>query len=77
MAERLVFTLEVWVAAIAGRPVPAPGSDELLTRFDNAARAFAASPAASATAAPGTTRSSTLSASRPRPSASAVSSPTS
>jgi AraC family transcriptional regulator len=42
MAERLVFTLEVWVAAIAGRPVPAPGSDDLLTRFDNAARAFAA-----------------------------------
>jgi AraC-like DNA-binding protein len=40
MAERLVFTLEVWVAAIAGRPVPAGGSGELLVRFERAAREF-------------------------------------
>jgi AraC family transcriptional regulator len=41
MAERLVFTLEVWVAAIAGEPVPERGDDDLLRRFDRAARAFA------------------------------------
>jgi hypothetical protein len=47
MAERLVFTLEVWVAAMAGEPhpeAPPPGGPEpasLLRRFDAAARAFA------------------------------------
>jgi AraC family transcriptional regulator len=40
MAERLVYTVEVWVAAIAGDPQPAGGGD-LLHRFDRAARAFA------------------------------------
>jgi AraC family transcriptional regulator len=40
MAERLVFTLEVWVAAIAGDPVPRGGGD-LLRRFERAAREFA------------------------------------
>ena len=40
MAERLVFTLEVWVAAVAGRPLPS-GSGDLLDRHDRAARAFA------------------------------------
>jgi AraC family transcriptional regulator len=41
MAERLVFTLEVWVAAIAGRPFPEKDGSDLLHRFDRAARAFA------------------------------------
>jgi AraC family transcriptional regulator len=41
MAERLVFTLEVWVAAIAGEPVPDGTDDDLLRRFDRASRAFA------------------------------------
>jgi AraC family transcriptional regulator len=41
MAERLVYTLEVWVAAIAGRPVPAPGGGDLIRRFDRAGPAFA------------------------------------
>ena len=42
MAERLVFTLEVWLAAVAGReqPVPRDGAD-LLARHDRAAREFA------------------------------------
>jgi AraC family transcriptional regulator len=40
MAERLVYTLEVWVAAIAGRPAPAGGGD-LLRRHERAARDFA------------------------------------
>ena len=40
MAERLVYTLEVWVAAIAGRPAPVPGADDLRMRFERAARAF-------------------------------------
>jgi hypothetical protein len=40
MAERLVYTLEVWVAAIAGEPHPAGGGD-LRQRFERAARAFA------------------------------------
>ena len=39
MAERLVFTLEVWVAAMAGEPLP-QGGGALLGRFDRAARAF-------------------------------------
>jgi AraC family transcriptional regulator len=39
MAERLVFTLEVWVAAMAGRPAP-EGGGGLLRRFERAARAF-------------------------------------
>jgi AraC family transcriptional regulator len=39
MAERLVFTLEVWVAAMAGRPAPEGGGD-LRRRFERAARAF-------------------------------------
>jgi AraC family transcriptional regulator len=40
MAERLVFTIEVWVAAIAGEPVP-EARGELLPRFDRASHAFA------------------------------------
>ena len=39
MAERLVWTLEVWVAAISGEPVP-ERAGELLARLDRAARAF-------------------------------------
>jgi AraC family transcriptional regulator len=39
MAERLVYTLEVWVAAIAGAPHPAGGGD-LLRRHERASRAF-------------------------------------
>ena len=38
MAERLVYTLEVWVAAIAGEPVPSGG--ELARRFERAALGF-------------------------------------
>ena len=43
MAERLVFTLEVWVAAIAGQPAPQPDppGPGLTTRFERAARVFA------------------------------------
>jgi AraC family transcriptional regulator len=41
MAERLVFTLEIWVAAIAGEPLPQKHGGDLLRRFDRAARAFA------------------------------------
>ena len=41
MAERLVYTLEVWVAAIAGQPAPATGTGDLLRRFERVARAFA------------------------------------
>ena len=40
MAERLVFTLEIWNAAITGDPVPETDGD-LLRRFDRAARTFA------------------------------------
>jgi AraC-like DNA-binding protein len=39
MCERLVFTLEVWVAAMAGQEHPRPGAD-LLSRHDAAARGF-------------------------------------
>jgi AraC-like DNA-binding protein len=39
MAERLVYTLEVWVAAIGGEPVP-PGGGHLAPRFERAARGF-------------------------------------
>jgi AraC family transcriptional regulator len=39
MAERLVFTLEVWVAAILGRAAPA-AAGPLLARFDCAAPEF-------------------------------------
>jgi AraC family transcriptional regulator len=41
MAERLVFTLEIWVAAMVGEPLPDKGHGDLLTRFDRAARSFA------------------------------------
>jgi AraC-like DNA-binding protein len=43
MAERLVFTLEVWVAAMAGLPVPDGPRPEiaLLDRFEAAAKGFA------------------------------------
>jgi AraC-like DNA-binding protein len=42
MAERLVFTLEVWVAAMAGHPQPDPPDDQdLLERHAAAATAFA------------------------------------
>jgi AraC family transcriptional regulator len=40
MAERLVFTLEVWIAAIEGLPIPEGGHGDLLRRFDRAARAW-------------------------------------
>jgi AraC family transcriptional regulator len=40
MAERLVYTLEVWVAAMAGKPAPA-GGGELLRRLERAGRDFA------------------------------------
>ena len=40
MAERLVYTLEVWVAAIAGQAAPVPGAGDLPPRFERAARAF-------------------------------------
>ena len=40
MAERLVFTLEVWVAAIGGEPVPERPGEDLPRRFDRAARGF-------------------------------------
>ena len=40
MAERLVFTLEIWVAAISGEPVPENGDGNLLRRFDRASRSF-------------------------------------
>ena len=41
MAERLIFTLEVWVAAIAGRPFPDDTGEDLESRFERAARDFA------------------------------------
>jgi AraC family transcriptional regulator len=41
MAERLVFTLEVWIAAMAGKPLPRTRADDLLSRFDRASRSFA------------------------------------
>ncbi|MGH2948208.1 MAG: helix-turn-helix domain-containing protein, partial [Solirubrobacteraceae bacterium] len=41
MAERLVFTLEIWVAAITGEPAPSPGGGDLLRRFERAGPAFA------------------------------------
>jgi hypothetical protein len=40
MAERLVFTLEVWNAAITGQSMPGGTGDDLLHRFDRAARDF-------------------------------------
>jgi AraC family transcriptional regulator len=42
MAERLVRTLEVWVASMAGEPEPAPARGDLLRRLEHAARAFTA-----------------------------------
>lgn len=42
MAQRLVYTLEVWVAAIAGEEQPPPVSGDLLDRLDRAGRRFAA-----------------------------------
>ena len=41
MCERLVFTLEVWVAAMAGLPAPELRPDALLERFDAVAKGFA------------------------------------
>jgi AraC family transcriptional regulator len=41
MAERLVYTLEVWVAAILGDQPPQPGGGDLLARHDRAATRFA------------------------------------
>jgi AraC family transcriptional regulator len=41
MAERLVYTLEVWVAAIEGAPFPPSGGADLLGRHERASRAFA------------------------------------
>ena len=40
MAERLVFTLEVWVAAMAGQAFPGHAGGRLLERFARAAPAF-------------------------------------
>jgi AraC family transcriptional regulator len=40
MAERLVFTLEVWNAAMTGAPLPENTGETLLIRFDRAAREF-------------------------------------
>ena len=40
MAERLVFTLEVWVAAMAGEPFPERGHRRLTERFERVAPAF-------------------------------------
>ncbi len=41
MCERLVFTLEVWVAAMAGLPTPEPRPEASLTeRFEAAAKGF-------------------------------------
>lgn len=40
MAERLVQTLEVWVAAIDGKPIPPVGSGPLIPRFERASRDF-------------------------------------
>ena len=41
MAERLVFTLEVWLAAILGRAQPQPrDGEDLVARHDRAARDF-------------------------------------
>ena len=39
MCQRLVFTLEVWAAAMAGDPVPS-GDGEWLPRFERAAASF-------------------------------------
>jgi AraC family transcriptional regulator len=42
MAERLVYTLEIWVAAITGEPWPGPGGGgDLLRRHERASVAFA------------------------------------
>jgi AraC-like DNA-binding protein len=41
MAERLVSTLEVWVASMAGEPAPEPRAGDLLRRLDDAGPAFA------------------------------------
>jgi hypothetical protein len=44
MAERIVFTLEIWAASLAGLPAPSSrrgdGADRRLARFDAAAKAF-------------------------------------
>jgi AraC-like DNA-binding protein len=40
MAERLVYTLEVWLAAILGRPHPVAAGGDLLARLGRAAPAF-------------------------------------
>lgn len=40
LAERSVATLEVWTAAMAGEPPPAPPDGELVRRFDHVAPAF-------------------------------------
>jgi len=41
MADRLVYTLEVWAASIDGEPVPPPEGGPRLERFEAAARNFA------------------------------------
>jgi AraC family transcriptional regulator len=41
MAERLVYMLEIWVAAITGEPAPAGGGHDLVRRHERAARDFA------------------------------------
>jgi AraC-like DNA-binding protein len=41
MAERLVWTLEIWSAAMAGDAVPEKASGDLIARWERAGRAFA------------------------------------
>jgi AraC-like DNA-binding protein len=40
MAQRLVYALEVWVAAMVGEPIPETHAGDLPSRFDRASRAF-------------------------------------
>jgi AraC family transcriptional regulator len=41
MAERLVYTLEIWVAAMTGEALPETGDGDLLQRHERASLAFA------------------------------------
>ena len=70
MAERIVFTLEIWAASLVGLPGPSPASRTAPPRGWRGSRPrrrrSPASGGRSATAGPGTPRSSTRSASRRR-----------
>ena len=77
MAERLVFTIEIWNAAMTGDPVPEGRGDLLPALRPRGPRASHAWRERSATAAPGTTPSSTHCASRRSRSPTAASSRTS